>query len=50
MIAVSGWLVWRKTDWGREIGVYAAQLVLNAAWTPLFSAPGCWGWLSPRSW
>ena len=39
MIAVSGWLVWRKAGlvvaaW--PLAVYALQLVLNAAWTPLF--------------
>lgn len=43
MIAVSGWLVWRRTGWGREIGVYAAQLVFNAAWTPLFFGAGLLG-------
>ncbi len=36
MIAVSGWLVWRKVGVGKEIAVYSAQLVLNAIWTPLF--------------
>lgn len=36
MIAVSGWLVWRKVGWGKEVAVFAAQLLLNAIWTPLF--------------
>jgi len=39
MIAVSGWLVWREVGFGGAVlplGVYALQLVLNAAWTPLF--------------
>ncbi|MBB5867349.1 tryptophan-rich sensory protein [Allocatelliglobosispora scoriae] len=36
MIAVSGWLVWRKSGIGPAIAVFAAQLVLNAIWTPLF--------------
>jgi benzodiazapine receptor len=36
MIAISGWLVWRKVGFGKEIAVYAGQLVLNALWTPLF--------------
>ncbi|GAB2555320.1 TspO/MBR family protein [Kribbella endophytica] len=36
MIAVSGWLVWRKTGWSKQLVPYAVQLVLNAIWTPLF--------------
>ncbi len=39
MIAVSGWLVWREAGVaGAKIPltVYAIQLVLNAAWTPIF--------------
>ncbi|GAA3098634.1 TspO/MBR family protein [Streptosporangium carneum] len=36
MIAVSGWLAWSARGWTPALGVYAAQLVLNAAWTPLF--------------
>jgi tryptophan-rich sensory protein len=36
VIAISGWLVWRKVGFGVQIAVYAAQLVLNAIWTPLF--------------
>lgn len=39
MIAVSGWLVWRSTGFSGAplpLAVYALQLVLNAAWTPLF--------------
>lgn len=36
MIAVSGWLVWRRTGWSKELIPYAVQLVLNAIWTPLF--------------
>ncbi|MFB4294905.1 TspO/MBR family protein [Nonomuraea sp. ATR24] len=38
MIAVSGWLVWRVRGWTPALGVYAVQLVLNAAWTPFFAA------------
>ena len=40
MIAVAGWLVWRSSGWSWALGVYAAQLVLNAAWTPLFFGAG----------
>jgi tryptophan-rich sensory protein len=39
MIAVSGWLVWREDGFAGAalpLGVYALQLLLNAAWTPLF--------------
>ena len=39
MIAVSGWLVWRKVGFAGAtlpLTVYALQLMLNAAWTPLF--------------
>jgi tryptophan-rich sensory protein len=43
MIAISGWLVWRKAGVGKEIAVYAAQLVLNALWTPLFFGGDLYG-------
>ncbi len=39
MIAVSGWLVWRTDGFAGAalpLAVYALQLLLNAAWTPLF--------------
>jgi|SRR5215207_3771044 len=39
MIAVSGWLVWREAGFAGAalpLAVFALQLVLNAAWTPLF--------------
>jgi len=39
MIAVSGWLVWREEGFSGAalpLAVYALQLMLNAAWTPLF--------------
>lgn len=38
-IAVSGWLVWREAGMSGAalpLGVYATQLLLNAAWTPIF--------------
>src|SRR5918998_704717 len=43
MIAVAGWLVWRRTGWTTALTVYAAQLVLNAAWTPIFFGFGRYG-------
>jgi translocator protein len=39
LIAVSGWLIWRETGFvgaTLPLAIYALQLVLNAAWTPLF--------------
>ncbi|MEV8637705.1 TspO/MBR family protein [Streptosporangium sp. NPDC051023] len=36
LIAISGWLAWSARGLTPALGVYAAQLVLNAAWTPLF--------------
>ena len=42
-IAVAGWLVWRRTGWTGALAVYGAQLVLNAAWTPLFFGAGRYG-------
>jgi benzodiazapine receptor len=37
-IAVSGWLVWRVSAPGSTVAlaVFALQLALNAAWTPIF--------------
>jgi translocator protein len=38
MIAVSGWLIWREAGFvgaTLPLAIYALQLVLNAAWTPL---------------
>jgi translocator protein len=43
MIGVAGWLVWQRAGWGRETAVWAAQLVLNAIWTPLFFGAGRYG-------
>jgi tryptophan-rich sensory protein len=39
MIAVSGWLIWREAGFdgaALPLAIYALQLVLNPAWTPLF--------------
>ncbi len=43
MIAVAGWLVWRRTGWTTVLNVYAAQLALNAIWTPIFFGFGRYG-------
>jgi len=42
LIAISGWLFWRASGTRREFAWYAAGLVLNAAWTPLFFAAGAY--------
>jgi len=39
LMAVAAWLVWRQGGWGGArlaLGLYAGQLVLNAAWSALF--------------
>jgi translocator protein len=43
LIAVSGWLVWRRAGWTTALTVYAVQLALNAAWTPIFFGFGRYG-------
>ncbi|GGQ55566.1 TspO/MBR family protein [Couchioplanes azureus] len=43
MIAVAGWLVWRRSGWTPALTAYAVQLVLNAAWTPIFFGLGRYG-------
>ena len=45
-VALAGWLVWRASGLAGApafFAVYALQLVLNAAWTPLFFGAGLYG-------
>jgi translocator protein len=42
-IAIAGWLVWQRGGWNSALTVYAIQLVLNAAWTPIFFGAGRYG-------
>ena len=42
-IAVSGWLVWRRVGAHAALVPYAVQLLLNAAWTPIFFGDGQYG-------
>ncbi|MEV6267413.1 TspO/MBR family protein [Kribbella sp. NPDC051936] len=42
-IAVSGWMVWRRSGWSSALTIYTVQLLLNAAWTPLFFGAGLRG-------
>lgn len=43
LIAIAGWLAWRRAGLTLAIWLFAAQLVLNALWTPLFFAMGAYG-------
>lgn len=43
MIALAGWLAWRRAGFTAPLWLYTAQLVLNAAWTPLFFGAGQYG-------
>ncbi|RKN42043.1 TspO/MBR family protein [Micromonospora endolithica] len=43
LIAVAGWLVWRRVGFGPAVWAWIAQLVLNAIWTPLFFGAGRYG-------
>lgn len=42
-IAVAAWLVWRADGWSSALTWWTVQLVLNAAWTPLFFGAGRYG-------
>jgi len=44
MMAVAGWLVWRRTGWSGALIWFAAQLVLNATWSPVFFGLHRIGW------
>ncbi|MFF0255295.1 TspO/MBR family protein [Micromonospora zamorensis] len=43
LVAVAGWLVWRRVGFGPALWAWTAQLVLNAIWTPLFFGAGEYG-------
>lgn len=43
MIAVAGWLAWRRAGFGPAVLAWVVQLALNAAWTPLFFGAGRYG-------
>ncbi|WP_017583202.1 TspO/MBR family protein [Nocardiopsis valliformis] len=46
LIGVAGWLVWRAAGTQGAmvfLAVYTLQLLLNAAWTPLFFGAGLYG-------
>ncbi|MET8121717.1 TspO/MBR family protein [Micromonospora sp. NPDC005189] len=43
LIALAGWLVWRRVGFSLPLWAWTAQLVLNAIWTPLFFGAGQYG-------
>lgn len=43
-IAVAGWLSWRAAGVDAAIAWWVVQLLLNAAWTPIFFGAGEYGW------
>ncbi|MGC4744618.1 TspO/MBR family protein [Micromonospora sp. DT201] len=43
LIAVAGWLAWRRVGFSSALWAWTAQLVLNAIWTPLFFGAGQYG-------
>ncbi|MGS2616964.1 TspO/MBR family protein [Micromonospora sp. LZ34] len=43
LIALAGWLVWRRVGFGAALVAWTVQLVLNAIWTPLFFGAGRYG-------
>ena len=44
LMAVAAWLVWRRDGWKLPLMLYFLQLVLNAAWTPIFFGAHELGW------
>jgi tryptophan-rich sensory protein len=44
LMAVGAWLVWKRKGWSRPLVFYFAQLILNAAWTPIFFGAHELGW------
>ena len=44
MMAIAAWMVWKRNGWRQPIRLYFLQLVLNAAWTPIFFGAHQPGW------
>ncbi|QTN33856.1 tryptophan-rich sensory protein [Akkermansiaceae bacterium] len=44
LMAVAAWLVWRREGWRLALSLYAVQLALNAAWSPVFFGAKEIGW------
>ena len=43
-MAIAAWLVWKRVGFTRALGFYFVQLILNAAWTPIFFGAHALGW------
>ena len=44
LMALAAWLVWKRDGWRRPLMLYFVQLLLNAAWTPIFFGAHELGW------
>lgn len=44
LMATAAWMVWKRDGWKLPVGLYLVQLVLNAAWTPIFFGAHELGW------
>lgn len=44
LMAIAAWLVWKRVGFTRALGLYFVQLILNAAWTPIFFGAHALGW------
>ena len=44
LMAIAAWLVWKRDGWRRPLSLYFVQLLLNAAWTPIFFGAHQLGW------
>ena len=44
LMAIAAWLVWKHDGWRRPLKLYFVQLLLNAAWTPIFFGAHQLGW------
>lgn len=43
-MAIAAWAVWKRTGFGKALAWWAGQLVLNAAWSPVFFGAHQPGW------
>ncbi len=44
LMAIAAWIVWKHDGWRRPLRLYFVQLLLNAAWTPIFFGAHQLGW------
>lgn len=43
-MAIAAWAVWKRAGFGKALAWWAGQLVLNAAWSPVFFGAHQPGW------